>query len=306
MVLRLAPLQGVHAALLTPRRPDASEADLAAVFELIDFAGARGVDGILLLGSTGEFVHFDIADRMHLTQLAVKRSRVPVTVNVSHSSLDGALELARGAASCGASGLLLMPPYFFRYSQVEIEEFYLNFAKELGPAAPLLLYNIPTVSNELSLETIAKLLATGLYAGLKDSSGDLEALRKLIVIKREAPFNLMAGSDSIFATAYEDGADGVISGVAGVLPELMVALARAIREGPQQKRLRLEARLLEFLNWCDQFPSPLALRQTAVLRGVKSGPPPVPPSAETRGRLDQFGEWFRGWWPVALKECSGE
>jgi hypothetical protein len=86
----------------------------------------------------------------------------------------------------------------------------------------------------------------------------------------------------------------------------MAALARAIRGGPPPKRLRLEARLLEFLGWCRQFPQPLAIRETAALRGVKIGPPPVAPGAQTRRRLDQFGEWFRGWWPVALKECSGE
>jgi dihydrodipicolinate synthase/N-acetylneuraminate lyase len=84
-------IQGIHAALATPRRQDGNEVDLGAALELVDFVGRGGVDGLLLLGSTGEFVHFDVEDRVRLTQFAIKRSRVPVAVNVSHSSLEGAL-----------------------------------------------------------------------------------------------------------------------------------------------------------------------------------------------------------------------
>ncbi len=135
---KLAVIQGVHAALVTPRRQDRSQVDLGAALELVDFLCRSGVDGIVLLGSTGEFTHFDVEDRLRLTQFAIKRSRAPVMVNVSHSSLDGALTLARQACSDGASALLLMPPHFFRYGQEEIEEFYLRFAQETrerGPAA---------------------------------------------------------------------------------------------------------------------------------------------------------------------------
>jgi len=174
-----------------PRRPDANEADLAAALELVDFAAAgRGRDRAS--GTTGEFVHLDVADRLRLTQFAIKRSRLPVTVNVSHSSLEGALALARGAASSGLA-LLLMPPYFFRYGQEEVEEFYLRFAKELGQGPPLLLYNIPTVSTAIHFETVMKLVAAGVYAGIKDSSGRIEDFRRMLAVKRHAPFTLLAG-----------------------------------------------------------------------------------------------------------------
>jgi len=301
----LASVQGVHAALVTPRRPNANEADLAAALELVDFVAGRGVDGIVLLGTTGEFVHLDVADRLRLTQFAIKRSRLPVTVNVSHSSLEGALALARGAASFGASALLLMPPYFFRYSQEEIEEFYLRFAKELGPAPPLLLYNIPTVSTAIHFETVMRLVATGAYAGIKDSSGRIEDFRKMLAVKRQAPFTLLAGADAIFPETRAEGGDGVVSGVAGALPELMAGLDRAIRLGEEVKRDRLTARLLEFLAWCERLPPSLALKEALTKRGVKAGPPAVPLAPEGRSRLEQFREWFGGWLPGVLTESKG-
>jgi len=305
VVSGLTSLQGVHAALVTPRRPDANEADLAAALELVDFAAARGVDGIVLLGTTGEFVHLDITDRLHLTQFVIKRSRLPVTVNVSHSSLEGALALARGAASSGASALLLMPPYFFRYAQEEIEEFYLRFAKEVGQSPPLLLYNIPCVSTAIGFETVTRLLATGSYAGIKDSSGLIADFRRMLAIKRQAPFTLLAGADAIFAETRAEGGDGVVSGVAGALPELMAALDRSVLNGPDQKRGRLSVRLAEFLDWCEKLPPSLALKEALAARGVKTGPPAVPLAPEAQRRLGEFREWFIGWLPRMLQEAQG-
>src|SRR6185437_6919329 len=104
--------RGVYAAVATPRVADSIEIDPAALFDYLDAIAQAGVDGIVLFGSTGEFVHFELADRMRVATLAIKRCRVPLLVNVSHSTLDGALDLADCAIEAGAAGLLLMPPYF--------------------------------------------------------------------------------------------------------------------------------------------------------------------------------------------------
>jgi 4-hydroxy-tetrahydrodipicolinate synthase len=298
-------IQGVHAALTTPRRPDSNQTDLGAALELVDFVSRGGVEGVVLSGSTGEFPHFDIEDRLHLAQFAIRRSRVPVTVNVSHSSLDGALTLARGAASFGAAALLLMPPYFFQYSQEDIQEFYLRFAKELGGGPPVLLYNVPAFTGELSFETVMNLLGTGSFAGIKDSSGKLDQFRRMMAVKKQAPFTLLIGHDRVFAEARAEGADGVVSGVGGVIPELLVGLDRAIRTGSEPQANRLEARLHEFLAWVDRFPFPLALKEGLALRGLKAGPAAAPAGKQTRQHLEEFRAWFQGWLPAVLKESTG-
>ena len=75
---------GIYAALATPRRKDRVEPDTAAFLDYLDEVIRAGVDGIVLFGSTGEFVHFDAVDRMQTLNLAIRRSRVPVLVNISH------------------------------------------------------------------------------------------------------------------------------------------------------------------------------------------------------------------------------
>jgi 4-hydroxy-tetrahydrodipicolinate synthase len=290
----MQPFSGVIAAAVTPHGKRGDEPDIGATLELIDFLCAAGVQGIALLGSTGEFVNLNFDDRVRLVYLAVKRSRVPVLAGVSHSTLDGALALGREASAAGAAGLLLMPPYFFRYRQTEIREFYLRFA-EVSHGAPVYLYNIPAFTSEIATGTAVQLLATGRFAGIKDSSGGWDNFEALSRYKQAHPYTLLVGHDAIFARARRAGADGVVSGVACAMPELLLALDRAIARHDEAEAERLDARLHEFLDRIERFPTPVAIKAALTARGVKTGPPPVPLAPETQTALDDFREWFRAW-----------
>ena len=123
-------LEGVYAAAVTPRRLGSPDINLGVMWDLIDFLCERRVQGIALLGSTGEFVHYSSSERMRLMGLAPKRSRVPVLINVSHSTLDGTVELAQAAAASGAAGVLVMPPFFYRYSDETVRRFYQELAED--------------------------------------------------------------------------------------------------------------------------------------------------------------------------------
>ena len=131
-------LEGVLIAAATPRRAQEHSIDLGATLELVDFLGESDARGIVLLASTGEFVHFALDDRRHMVNFAVKRSRLPLLVNVSYSTLDGAVELAREAAGSGVAGLLLMPPYYYRYSQETICSRVTRMAENSEVSTPIL------------------------------------------------------------------------------------------------------------------------------------------------------------------------
>src|SRR5258705_5902199 len=298
------PITGIYVAAVTPQRKG-GEADVAAMLELVDFLGAAGVNGIALLGSTGEFLHLAFEDRVRLVQLAVKRSRVPVLVGVGHSTLEGAIGLGRDAASAGAAGLLLMPPYFFRYSQGDIHEFYVQFAAAVGSSVRIFLYNVPYFTNEIAIETATSLLATGQFAGIKDSSGQYGYFERLFAVSRDKPFTLLVGNDRIYTRARQAGAHGIVSGVACVVPELLVGLDRAIQKNLAAELERLDARLQEFIAWHDRFPTPVAIKTAAVERGLKIGPLAAPLAPAGQKRLEEFREWFKAWLPEVQKEAAG-
>jgi 4-hydroxy-tetrahydrodipicolinate synthase len=300
----LSAIGGVNVVMVGPRRPSGHEVDLAATLELIDFHNSTGVKGLAVLGTTAEFVHLDFEERTRLIPLAVKRAKIPVVVGVTHSTLDGSVLLGREAAAAGAAALLLMPPYFFRYAQEEIREFYLRFADEIGDAAPIFLYNIPFFTNEIAIETALGLLSTGRFAGIKDSSGKWEYYTQLRDLRARQPFTLLIGNDSVFTRARVDGADGVISGVACGVPELMVGLDRAISSRNTAKIELLEARLQEYIKWLGEFPTPLGVKETTAMRGLKVGANAIPLAPARQRKLEEFREWFKGWLPQIQKEVA--
>lgn len=300
----MSSIDGVYAAAITPRRAGHQEIDSGALWDLIDFLGAHKVNGIVLLGSTGEFVHYSIEDRARLVGLAVKRSRVPVLVNISHSTVNGAVSLAESAASCGAAGLLLMPPYYFRYRQPEILGFCERFASEFSLKIPVLLYNIPLFCDPLSVETTARLLESGAFAGIKDSSGDWDNFIALKALHDARPFTLLTGNDSLYARGRMAGANGGISGVACAVPELMVALDRAVIRGESELITRLGLRVDQFIRWLHHYPVPVGIKEAAALRGIRFGEHAVPLTEEQTQKLSEFQEWFRGWLPDVQRECS--
>jgi len=295
-------LEGVFAAAVTPHRLEGHEADFGAMLELVDFLAASGVKGTVVLGSTGEFLHVKPSDRVRIVQFAVKRSRVPIIAGVSHSTLDGAIELASEAITSGAAALLLMPPHFFRYDQSDIGEFYRRFAVEIGrTSVPILLYNIPQFTSGIAFETVRELLDSGRYAGIKDSSGDWEFFQQLAGLRAQRDFVLFVGNDSIYPKARQAGADGLVSGCACAIPELLVKLDAAIRSGDTARTEMLAGLLNEFIVWIDRFPAPVAIKVATAARGLKVGPLAVPLGSEKCQALEEFRSWFRGWYPAILK-----
>jgi dihydrodipicolinate synthase/N-acetylneuraminate lyase len=291
-------------AALTPRRADEYSIDLGATLEMIDFLCQSGLQGITLLGSTGEFVHFALDDRRHMVNFAAKRSRLPLLVNVSHSTLDGSIELAREAASAGVAGVLLMPPYYFPQDQDAIRSFYLAFATAIGDALPIYLYNIPFCTSDIASSTATELLASGKFAGIKDSSGNLDYFRTLSEQAASTPFTLFCGQERLYVDARRLGANGAIFGTASAIPELLVALDAAICAGAQDRVDRLAARVNQFVDWVQVLPMTVAIKEAARQRKLKVGALAVPPGERGERKLAEFGEWFRGWLPEVLRECG--
>ena len=170
-------------ALATPRLQDAVEADAAALFEYLDTVVAAGVDGVVLFGSTGEFVHFDLPERRRVLALVQKRCRVPLLVNVSHSTLAGAIELAEDALETGVSGLLLMPPYYFATALAKSQSSIGNSRKSSTKGTALSLQH-PAVHQSYTGRGFGRIACERTYAGIKDSSGDWQLFEHLRALRR--------------------------------------------------------------------------------------------------------------------------
>jgi dihydrodipicolinate synthase/N-acetylneuraminate lyase len=295
---------GVFAALLTPRQPESTEADAGRLLEYLDRVSAAGVNGLVFFGSTGEFVHFDLEERIRVVTLAAKRSRLPVLVNVSHSALPGAVNLAEQAASAGAAGLLLMPPYFYRFSDGIIAEFYEQFVKAVGKEIPLYLYNLPQAGAMISPELADRLLTSGSFAGIKDSSTDGDLLQALLRVRERHPFRLLVGSETVYVPSLSAGADGAVSGVAAAIPELVVTLYRCIKSGDTDTTKALSARLDELMSWVERLSPIPALKQIAEMRSWLPFTLAVPLDENSKRDMREYRKWLEEWLPATLAACA--
>jgi dihydrodipicolinate synthase/N-acetylneuraminate lyase len=237
------------------------EIDFGAAFELIDFLCRSGVGGIALFTAIGEYASLTADERSRFLCLAVKRSRTPIYAGIGAATLDAALGLARSARDAGAAGLFLPPPHGFAYGQDDIREFYLEFAAHVEAGPPVYLIASPGLSSTFDPRTAYELIATGSFAGLPD----------------------------------------FVSEIACAIPELVVAQHDAIDAGRKDEAARIDAMLGEFTDWVYQFPPTVAIKTAVTLRGIKTGPLPVPLTTEKQRRLEEFRTWFTAWLPVAKK-----
>lgn len=282
-------LSGVIASAVTPHRAGTSEADFSAALDLLDFLAKGGANAVAVGDAVGEFPDYSLDDRQRLVYLGVKRSRVPLIAGVSHPTLGGAVQLAQEAVASGADGLIVMPPCFFRYGQAEIEEYFREFAAETGDAIPILLHHAPEWASGIEPDTIARLMATGRFAGIVDSSGDVRYREAMVALRAAQPMAVLCGCDRHAGEALRSGVDGLFSPCAGAVPELMAALFQS--RGAE----RVQAVVDEMCGWLEQFPVPAGLKRAVELRGQKAGASLVPLAAATAQRLGEFEVWFRGW-----------
>ena len=294
---------GVYAALLTPRKPGTTDADAAALLDYLDKAIAAGVAGLVLFGATGEFVHFDPAERARTAALAIRRSRVPVLVNISHSTMVGTIALAESAMKIGADGVMLMPPYFYRYNDNDLFAFYQEVAELLDRQIPIYIYNLPAFTNPLTFSLVEKILSLPGVTGIKDSSGDRDLMFHLQELRRRTDFRLMVGNESLYPDARLAGADGIVSGLSAAIPELLVALDRAILAHHEAAQL-YGNRLTEYLQWVERLPPVTAIKETAAYRGWIRNEHVLPFSPQSRATILELRSWLSAWLPVTLAECS--
>ena len=183
-------------------------------------------------------------------------------------------------------------PHFFPYGQHDLDAFVRQVAQHA--TLPVLLYDLPSFTTPLQSETVLRLVQElPQIVGLKDSSGSLVTLGRL---KAGVPgANCVVGNDSaLFGALTESVCDGVVSGVACVLPELMQALYREAQTAPHNdEAMALKAHLDRFIEWLGQFPVPWGLKIIAEERQLSAADFPFALSPEcTQTRL-QFLEWLR-------------
>ncbi len=239
-------LAGIIVPMVTPLL-SRDELDVAGLERLIEHILAGGVDGLFVLGTTGEGPSLSYRLRRELVDRAVNQvaGRVPVLVGVTDNAAEETLNMARIAHRAGASAVVLAPPCYFTPSQPELLSYFRDIARRCE--LPLFLYNIPVQTKVvIEPETVLGALEESNIVGVKDSSGDMTYFHRLHHALEDRPeISLLIGPEELLAEALTLGAHGGVPGGGNLDPSLFATMIREANAGDMDELAALHARVMK-------------------------------------------------------------
>ena len=223
------------------------EIDEGAIGHLVEHVLQGGCSGLFVLGGCGEGAWLPSRQRGTVVRAFVRAEagRVPVLAGVMLPATGPAVEAARQAAAEGADAVVVGSPYYFgvdgtaqrRHIETVIE----------AADRPALLYNIPQCTNQvLAPALVADLARDSRVLGIKDSAGDFVAFQAFLAVKATRPdFRVLQGHEHLVAASLRLGGDGLVPGLANVVPALMVELRVAAARGDGVACTRIQGAILD-------------------------------------------------------------
>jgi 4-hydroxy-tetrahydrodipicolinate synthase len=213
----MTPFRGSYSVNVTPFTETGDAVDLEANRRFIDWQIAQGVPGIIILGTTGEFLTVSDAERQAFVEdtVAHVNGRIDVLVGASNAHTPTAARYAREAEAAGAQGLMIIPPYYYTPTEDEILRYYDTITATCG--LPIMLYNNPFTSNvDMSAKLVGRLtreFETVRY--IKEASMDVARVYD-IVEETDGVMNVFAGERIV--ESYLLGAVGYVNPFGNYIP----------------------------------------------------------------------------------------
>jgi dihydrodipicolinate synthase/N-acetylneuraminate lyase len=284
------PISGTFAAAVTPLRDGGDRLDEDAFAPLLEFYGAASIDGLLVLGTTGEGILLPPADRRRAAELMLAGAGVGagagaetlrVIVHTGAQTTADTCALAAHAAEAGADGVAVIAPPFFPFTASELLEHFAAAAAACAPL-PFYLYEYADRSGYAIPVAVVEALRAKApnLAGMKVSDAPFERVKPYLA----TGLDIFIGAEALIRDGLDRGAAGAVSGLAAAFPEAVAAL---VREPSAERAARVEALRGTLSGEGHGFQA--AVKATLAIRGVPVRPdvraPLRPLSEAAAGRL---------------------
>jgi dihydrodipicolinate synthase/N-acetylneuraminate lyase len=239
-------LRGIVPPMVTPLL-GRDELDVAGVERLVEHTLAGGVNGLFILGTSGEGPGLSYRLRREMIGRVCRnvRGRIPVLVGITDTSFAEAVSMAQCAAEAGAAAVVTAGPYYLPVAQPELIDYVEHLVQELP--LPLFVYNMPQLTKvRFAPETLRVLAHLEKIVGLKDSSGDLAYFDELVKLKKLRPeWSVLVGPEHLLLESLRRGGDGGVNGGANFHPRLFVSLYESFRAGDMSQADEMQRQLLQ-------------------------------------------------------------
>src|SRR5690349_16504679 len=283
-------LRGVFTPNLVPldRRGDINEDEFR---RYIDWLIAGGVHGLYPNGSTGEFTRFTVEERRRIIKIVCDQAagRVPILAGAAEANVKETLAACELYHEYGAAAVAIVSPFYYRLSPESVYAYFREIA--LNSPIDVTLYNIPMFASPIDVPTIRRLAELERVVGIKDSSGDLAFMMRMIAAIRpyRPEFSFLTGWEAVLVPMLMVGADGGTHATSGVVPELTRQMYDLARSRQFDAAMTLQYRLLELFDamlYSADFPE--GFRAAVELRGFAMGRGRQPLSASQKVSRDKL------------------
>jgi len=261
--------EGVLPALVTPFSKN-NTIDSENFRNIVSLVEEGGVSGIVACGTTGESATLSMAEHKELIDIAMDCSSVPVVAGTGSNNTVEAVELTKHAADVGADGALVISPYYNKSNTAGLLAHFKTIAEEAD--IPIILYNVPSrTGQDLSVEVIAELATVDNIVAVKEASGSVEKISRILEMTADEDFGVLSGEDALTFPAVALGGSGVVSVVANIVPEMMVNLVKATKKGDMETARELHFKMAPLMRALFAETNPIPVKRAMELMGLVNG-----------------------------------
>ncbi len=225
---------------------DDGELDLDAFQANMARYATSALDGVVLLGSNGEFALLDGDEKLRLIEAGVEAvgGRKVVMAGTGAESTRDTIELTKRAAALGIDYALIVTPHYYkpRYDHAANLAHY-HAVADASPV-PVIVYVMAAYTGvDLPTNLVTELSAHPNIVGVKDSGGNAPKVAEMVA-GASPGFGVLAGSASFLYAALCLGATGGILALGNIAPDMCAELARLFHAGEHDAARALQARML--------------------------------------------------------------
>ncbi|MBX9972463.1 4-hydroxy-tetrahydrodipicolinate synthase [Cytobacillus firmus] len=262
--------------------------DFPKTTQLINHLIENGTDSLVIAGTTGESPTLTKEEKLALFKHAVKVAdkRVPVIAGTGSNNTYESIELTKKAEQIGVDAIMIVAPYYNKPNQEGLYQHFKAIAE--STSLPVMVYNIPGRSSVNILpETIIRLSEISNIAAVKEASGDLNAMAKIIA-NTDDDFMLYSGDDGLTLPCMAIGGTGIVSVASHVIGNEMQEMITAYLNGENEKAAKIHQKILPIMEGLFAAPSPVPVKTALQLKGLDVGSvrlPMVPLTEQERSAV---------------------
>ena len=237
---------GAATALITPTTE--AGVDYPSLGRLIDWQIEKGIDALVIAGSTGEGKTLTVAEHKEVLRFSAERiaGRVPMIAGTGSNETSVSISMSQYACEVGADGLLVVTPYYIKATQNGLVKMYTMIADAV--TKPLILYNVPSRTGvNIEPETYARLADHENIIGIKEANSDISKIVSTAALVA-GKLDLYSGNDDQILPILSLGGKGVISVLSNLLPAETSRMCHLFLEGNTAEAAKLQLHYLPLIH----------------------------------------------------------